>query len=80
MAQAERQDWVHAVGLNISHDRRTISQCQTVKVKAKEPCYTRTKKNKLNNDYEKIDFDYLCHTIWKYQYHDSSSETANQQC
>ncbi len=33
MAQAERQDRVHAVGLNISHDRRTINQCQTVKVK-----------------------------------------------
>lgn len=33
MAQAERQDRVHAVGLNISHDRLTINQCQAVKVK-----------------------------------------------
>ena len=33
IAQAERQDSDHAVGLNISHDRRTIGQCQTVKVK-----------------------------------------------
>ncbi|MBR6262188.1 MAG: hypothetical protein IKR05_03115 [Prevotella sp.] len=36
-ANAERQYRSHAVGLNISHDRSTIGQCQTVKVKAMEP-------------------------------------------